>query len=110
MLQSSAPGLPADRNIAYDSAGNFMTVNSEALSICQPKTCYTCAMGIGELAGTGMAATNPAPGAGTPWLTVTAPVVPGETIELDLMIFDVSDGIYDSVVLFDNFQWVKKEP
>jgi cysteine-rich repeat protein len=44
-------------------------------------------------------------GGGTGWLTATAPVVPGETIELDLMIFDVTDNITDSLVLIDGFEW-----
>ena len=44
-------------------------------------------------------------GGATTWLTTDAPVVPGETIQLELMLFDVSDGILDSVVLLDNFRW-----
>ena len=44
-------------------------------------------------------------GGGTDWLTTTAPIEPGETITLDLTIFDVSDNILDSLVLLDGFQW-----
>jgi hypothetical protein len=32
-------------------------------------------------------------------------VVPGETITLEFTIGDIADGIYDSTVLLDNFQW-----
>jgi hypothetical protein len=39
------------------------------------------------------------------WLTTTAPVIPGETITLELTIGDVGDGYYDSTVLIDAFQW-----
>jgi hypothetical protein len=53
------------------------------------------------LSGTGMQFT----GAGSCWLQTTAPVVPGETIRLDLVIFDVEDGSSDSVALFDAFGW-----
>ena len=43
--------------------------------------------------------------AGTKWLTTTAPVTPGETIEVVLAVFDLSDGVLDTVVLVDNFLW-----
>jgi hypothetical protein len=106
LLNSTAPGIPADKNIAVDAFGNPMTVNSGLLDICggNGKNCHPCPAGTGPLAGTGMQVNNQ--GAGTSWITVEAPVVPGEVIELDLMIFDVSDMIYDSLVLFDNFRWV----
>jgi hypothetical protein len=51
--------------------------------------------------GTGMGST----GGATKWLTTDAPFVPGETMQLDLMIFDVSDGVLDSLALLDNFRW-----
>ena len=43
--------------------------------------------------------------AGTKWLTTTAGVKPGETIEIILAIFDMSDSILDSYAFIDNFQW-----
>ena len=48
---------------------------------------------------------SPANGGGTTWLTTDSPVVSGETITLDLVIFDVGDHAYDSLVLLDNFRW-----
>ena len=30
---------------------------------------------------------------------------PGETFEIRFAIWDTSDGIYDSLVLLDNWQW-----
>jgi hypothetical protein len=44
-------------------------------------------------------------GGATVWLTTDAPIVPGETMVLELMIFDVTDNILDSLVLLDNFVW-----
>ena len=32
-------------------------------------------------------------------------MVPGETIVLELMVFDVQDRFYDSHALIDNFRW-----
>ena len=48
---------------------------------------------------------NPCTGGGTVWLQTTAPVEPGETMVLQLMVFDVSDGILDSLSLLDAFEW-----
>jgi hypothetical protein len=45
-------------------------------------------------------------GGGTVWLNTTAPVVPGETITIDFMVFDVSDCILDSLALLDQFEWL----
>ncbi|MEE2834833.1 MAG: choice-of-anchor L domain-containing protein [Myxococcota bacterium] len=46
----------------------------------------------------------------TSWLTTSAPVVPGELIELEFLLWDSSDGNLDSLVLLDNFAWVTPEP
>ena len=43
--------------------------------------------------------------AGTKWLQTTAGVNPGENITLQFVIFDLSDGILDSTVILDNFEW-----
>ena len=100
-------GIPADGNISFDSLLNPVSVNNGFFEVCIPKGCYTCPSGNAELSGTGMCTSFPSScnGGGTVWLTTTAPVVPGEIITLDLMIFDVSDGILDSLALMDNFQW-----
>ena len=103
LLQTTAPGIPADKNISLDQLNNPITVNNRFIKVCNPKMCYTCPGGYTELAGTGMENQNF--GAGTRWLTTEAPIVPGETIQIELMIFDVSDNWLDSVVLLDNFKW-----
>jgi hypothetical protein len=101
LLQTTAPGIPTDKNISFDSLNNPVSVNNGFFDVCQPKTCNTCPFGIADLNGTGMGTT----GGGTVWLTTTAPVVSGETIQIEFMIFDVSDTILDSLVILDNFQW-----
>lgn len=103
LLQSGAQGIPADKNISFDALGNPVSVNNGFFDVCKPKGCYQCPAGIGALAGTGMEVNDV--GGATNWLTTDAPVVPGETIVLSLMIFDVSDNTLDSVVLLDNFTW-----
>lgn len=103
LLSSSATGIPADKNISFDSKGNPLSVNNGFFESCVAKGCYTCPLGAGPLAGTGLQLSNT--GGGTKWLTTSSPIVPGETITLDLTIFDVSDGILDSNVLLDNFRW-----
>ena len=45
------------------------------------------------------------PGGSTGWLSTTAPIQPNEDITLRFVIFDEGDGVLDSAVLLDNFQW-----
>jgi hypothetical protein len=103
LLTSNASGLPADKNIALDATGNRISVNSTSITHCVQQGCYICPNGSASLAGTGMDTVN---GAGTQWLTVTAPVVPGEVITLELMMFDVGDGTFDTNLLLDGFEWL----
>lgn len=110
IYQSAASGLPADGNISFDSSNNPVSVNNGFFEVCIPHwqyACRNCPAGVAALEGTGMCNSFPGscPGGGTVWLETTAPVVPGEVITLDLMIFDVSDGILDSLSLLDDFQW-----
>jgi hypothetical protein len=113
LLTTIASGIPADRNIAFDTINNPVSVNNGFFEACQAKGCYTCPLGVGPLAGTGMELDDPlggagtqATGGGTDWLVVQAPVLPGETMVLDLMVFDVGDNTLDSVLLLDQFEWV----
>jgi hypothetical protein len=43
--------------------------------------------------------------AGTDWFTVSAPVLPGETVALVIALFDESDGSADTAVLLDDLRW-----
>ena len=101
LLTTGAAGIPADKNISFDALNNPVSVNNGFFDVCVPKGCYTCPGGSGELNGTGMGTI----GGATKWLTTDAPVVPGETMQLDLMIFDVTDNALDSNALLDNFRW-----
>jgi hypothetical protein len=86
-----------------------------------------CAGGVSELAGTGYGLTaagcgypapdggvdpdaaappDPSNGAAGGWLTTVAPVNPGETFTLELMIWDSADGVNDSSILLDHFHWI----
>ncbi len=102
LLTTGAPGIPADKNVSFDALGNGVSVNNGFFDVCSPTGCFTCPKGTAELAGTGMESSV---GGGTSWLTTDAPVIGGETITLDLLIFDVGDNSWDSHVLVDNFRW-----
>jgi hypothetical protein len=102
IMTSGAPMIPADHNISFDSVGNPFSVNNGFFDVCSPSGCYNCPAGTAELAGTGMQA---GVGGGSVWLVTTAPVLPGETITLELMVFDVGDWSWDSLSLLDDFEW-----
>jgi hypothetical protein len=118
----SKPGdkaIPADKNISFDSTGNYISVNSsQFFTVCDAKSGYTCPDGTAALAGTGYnlkictkkdtwgnCKEEKFNAGATRWLTTTAPVVPGETITLRFIIWDTSDQDFDSLVLIDNFRW-----
>jgi hypothetical protein len=105
LLTTGAPGIPADKNISFDQNGKNVSVNNGFFDFCAATQCYTCPLGTGALAGTPFGVGNPPQGGATNWLTTTAPVVPGETMQLELMVFDVSDSTLDSAALIDAFQW-----
>jgi hypothetical protein len=102
-LTSGAPGFPADHTIAIHGAGNAITVRSPLIQTSVPQGCSTCPMGSVWLAGNRHA--DQLRRRGPAWVKVTGPVVPGATIVLDLMVFDVSDPILNSIVLLDGFPW-----
>ena len=102
LINTGAPGIPADTNISFDSLGNPFSVNNGFFEVCAPFSCYTCPAGTAELAGTGMDGNV---GGGSVWLMTTAPIVAGETIVIELLTFDVGDTAYDSLVLLDDWLW-----
>jgi hypothetical protein len=104
MLTSGAAGIPADHNISFDSLNNPVSVNNGFFQDCggNGQNCGTCPGGIASLKGTGF---DQVQGGSTEWLTTDSPAVPGEVMILELMVFDVSDQIYDTLVLLDNFHW-----
>lgn len=102
--------LPFDRNIATDSQGNTLSVNNAFLDVCFPPVNAppgSCPEGTLDLVGNGMGGWggNLKDGGGTAWLTNEAPVVPGETIELEFITWDAGDHNVDSLALLDKFKW-----
>jgi len=99
LLTSSHPGIPLNHNILFDALANPMTVQTAFFQHCS-----SCTQGPADLANTGYDGK-----AATSWGTTSAPVVPGETIELEFIIWDSSDGGGDALALFDDFQWMTVE-
>jgi len=89
-------------NISFDEMGHPISLNAGFLDFKDAPNTYDCPAPCEapELDGTAMM-----DHAGTKWLTTTAGVTPGETIEVVFGVFDLSDPILDTVVLLDNFQW-----
>ena len=44
-------------------------------------------------------------GGGTGWLTTVGNVAPGATMEIRIALWDTSDGVWDSLVVLDNWVW-----
>ncbi|GAC1351762.1 MAG: hypothetical protein NVSMB1_07930 [Polyangiales bacterium] len=116
ILDSKAP-LDAKyaKNISFDAMGDPINVNSGFFEVCTPGTSTTgmkvfaCAKTTKELEGTGFTDDlSPTENGATSWLETRAPVVPGETITLQFMIWDTEDHILDSTVLLDNWRWDAK--
>jgi hypothetical protein len=81
-------------NISFDQQGNALSLNAALFDF------YDENGNLPEFSGTCMRYS-----AGTPWLTTTADVSPGDTIEIVFAIFDVEDVHLDSFVFLDNFRW-----
>ena len=89
-------------NVSFDEMGNPISLNAGFLDYKDAPNSFDCPAPCAapELAGTAMEGH-----AGTKWLTTTAGVTPGETIEVVFAVFDLSDNILDTVVLLDNWLW-----
>ena len=86
-------------NISFDSKTNPVSVNIAFFDVCQG-----CALGAGELAGTGFDTWNDA--GATSWLKTQAPVTGGQEVSIRFAIWDTGDPAWDSTVLVDSFQWI----
>ncbi len=120
-------------NISFDANNNPVAVNIDFFDRCTPGvplgclrtngpnpdpplSSSMCGAGTAELAGTGFGDTYPTQcdtgnatatlGGATGWLTTQAAISPGEQFTLELMIWDAGDGLLDSSVLIDHFQWI----
>jgi hypothetical protein len=109
------PGNQPDGNISFDSKGNTISVNAGFLQVCHPQTAsngvfFDCPLGPGQLAGTGFDLDyfgEPTDNsAATAWLKTSSPLEnPGQNITIDFAVWDSGDGVLDSTVLLDNFEF-----
>lgn len=101
-------------NISFDEGGDPINVNSGFFQACSPDSwlgrSFPCPLGVAELASTGFDAvatslTKPAQNGATSWLRTTQAIVPGEDLELKLMIWNTGDHWLPSTILLDRFVW-----
>lgn len=105
-------------NVSFDANGSVVSVNNGFFQVCTqddpfstpPNICLTNVDANAILANTGFDPNNGgdfSSGAGATLSLTTqgVPVLPGETITLSFMIFDLGDDILDSSVIIDNFRW-----
>jgi hypothetical protein len=114
-LDPNAPCMPLDLNVASEAMGRPVSVNNAFLPVCFPPPgapVGSCPGGTLELDGTGYGGWDGSvlDGGGTDWLTNDAPVVPGETIDIEFILFDAGDHNVDSLVLLDKFRWNPPPP
>ena len=81
--------------IVFDAFGNVVSVNNALFGVTDP----------GLLAGTGFDNDG-----GTGWVTTIAPVTGGSQLEVMFTIYDEGDGVWDSAVVIDNFQFSSQDP
>jgi hypothetical protein len=114
-------------NVSFDAKGNPVSVNNGFFDRCTAGIVTgcsyngnamdpsVCAAGTSELQGTGFSGIiqtrcqppqSATDGGATGWLTTHAPIAPGETFTLDLMIWNTGDTDLDSSVLIDNWKWL----
>lgn len=109
------PANQPDGNISYDSMGNTISVNAGFLQVCHPQVAsngasFDCPLGFDQLAGTGfdvdffgLATDN---SAATGWLKTSTPLAQaGQDITIDFAVWDSGDGVLDSTVLIDKFEF-----
>ena len=112
LLSPAVAGQP-DGNVAYDELGNPVSLNAANFRVCGcasgppclagGKT-FNCPLGTAQLQGTRFDTNGPKGATG--WLTTTVPVVQGSEITIRWGVYDAGDGVFDSTVVLDNWQWV----
>ena len=75
-------------SIAFDQAGDPISPNAEIPLV------------EGDLAMTGFD-----PDGATGWIRMDVPVAPATAVDITLTIYDSADGVWDSAVLLDGFEW-----
>jgi hypothetical protein len=72
-------------------------------------TSYESFFPLGSAGEPGYCSPSEITGGATAWLGIRGNVVPGETIELRIILWDVGDAGWDSTVLLDDFRWFPTE-
>ena len=100
-------GASTGGNVAFDQAGNPISVNNALLQVCTPQSAggksFACPLGPASLASSGFDGH-----AATGWLQTQVGIDPslkGKTITLLFAVWDSGDGCLDSTALVDNFTW-----
>ena len=137
LLTSKHQSIPLDHNISFDADGNPVSINNAFFQSCQQQTCDkanfnasnvtfgpdNCPASLpcqDQICGGPSACTNgvsdvlaytsdPGKSGATSWLYTKAPVIPGEIITLEFLIFDAGGYLRDSLVLIDDFEWKIEE-
>ncbi len=119
---------PVDKNLmTYIGAGGTkwpiginVAAGTNLFAVCETQAqnpgCWdtdvastSCQLGASGLLGTGFhkpTTGNCLIGGGTFWLTTAGNVVPGQIVELRIVIWDVGDTAYDSLAILDGFRWL----
>jgi Stigma-specific protein, Stig1 len=119
---------PVDKNLMTFTDSSFVKwpigINiahgTNLFAVCESQatnpTCWdtdvattSCASGISTLLGTGFdkqTGQNCTIGGGTYWLTTAGNVIPGDIVDLRIVIWDVGDTAYDTDALLDGFKWL----
>ena len=87
-FEATIDGVAYAGSIAFDEAGDPISPNAVIPLVG------------GDLAGTGFDVDG-----ATGWIRMDVPVAPGDPVVLTFTIYDVSDGVWDSAVLLDGFEW-----
>jgi hypothetical protein len=117
---------PVDKNLmTYTSGGQKWPIGiniatgTDLFAVCESQAanpmCWdtsvaatSCSLGIAQLTGTGYE--KPAGscliGGGTFWLTTAGNVIPGQIVQLRIVLWDVGDSAFDSLALIDGFTWL----
>jgi hypothetical protein len=77
---------------------------SPGFAPCLSGPTYLQGTGFDDATQGGCGASNLA-GGSTGWLTTVGNVAPGQVMEIRVAIWDTSDGVWDSLVLLDNWVW-----
>jgi hypothetical protein len=117
---------PVDKNLMTYNDGNQkwpiginIAAGTDLFSVCetqqQSPNCWdtsvssnSCFLGAAQLAGTSFGKDNSTctVGGGTFWLTTSGNIVPGGTLDLRIVVWDVGDHILDSLAVLDGLQWL----